>query len=143
MGGVSSGSIRYDTAGYAVFSGSVSFENNGGFASVRSLPADLNLGGSRGIFLQVRGDGKSYRLNLKLSPDFDGVLYMARFTSGGEMWQTVQLPFDSFLPTFRGRTLSDLPQVDPREIKSIGFMIADRQEGPFRIDIRTVGTYGD
>jgi len=143
MGGVSSGSLRSDPAEYAVFSGSVSFENSGGFASVRSAPADLDLRGYRGISLQVRGDGKSYRLTLKLSPEFDGVIHMARFTAEEGGWRTVQLPFDGFIPTFRGRTLNDIPPVDPREIKSIGFMIADRQEGPFRLDIRAIGTYED
>jgi monofunctional biosynthetic peptidoglycan transglycosylase len=141
MGGLSSGSIRSDPAGYAVFSGSVSFENNGGFASVRSLAVDLDLRGYRGISLQVRGDGKSYRLTLKLSPESDGVMYMARFTAEGAKWRTVQLPFDGFVPTFRGRALNDVPPVDPREIKSIGFMIADRQEGPFKLDIRAIEAY--
>ncbi len=35
MGGVSSSQMRHDPAGHAVFTGRVSFENNGGFASVR------------------------------------------------------------------------------------------------------------
>ena len=38
MGGVSVSSLRFDPAGHAVFEGSVSFERNGGFASVRCLP---------------------------------------------------------------------------------------------------------
>lgn len=49
--------------------GSVTTAFNGGFASVRSLPwpgwAALGRGG--GVRLLVRGDGQTYKLNLKVS----------------------------------------------------------------------------
>jgi monofunctional biosynthetic peptidoglycan transglycosylase len=38
MGGVSDGEFRL-AKGVAIFSGNISLENNGGFASVRSLPS--------------------------------------------------------------------------------------------------------
>ncbi|HEX5697569.1 MAG TPA: CIA30 family protein, partial [Rhodoferax sp.] len=44
MGGVSVSRMRFDSAGFAVFEGEVSLENNGGFASVRA--AQLHLGGA-------------------------------------------------------------------------------------------------
>ena len=40
MGGVSGSRLRHDPTGHAVFEGSVSLERNGGFASIRSRPAD-------------------------------------------------------------------------------------------------------
>lgn len=40
MGGMSRSTLRHDPAGHAVFEGTVSLERNGGFASVRSSPAN-------------------------------------------------------------------------------------------------------
>ena len=44
MGGLSSGGMRLED-GIAVFSGTLSLENNGGFSSVRSIPAEHTLAG--------------------------------------------------------------------------------------------------
>ena len=41
MGGRSRSRMHFDPAGHAVFSGTVSSENNGGLASVRRQPGDL------------------------------------------------------------------------------------------------------
>ncbi len=54
MGGVSRGQLRHDPAGHAVFAGHVSFENNGGFASVRCRPGDLGRQDVMAYLLDVR-----------------------------------------------------------------------------------------
>ena len=59
MGGVSHSQLRHDPAGHAVFAGHVSFENNGGFASVRCQPCDLGRQEVIAYLLEVRGDGRS------------------------------------------------------------------------------------
>jgi monofunctional biosynthetic peptidoglycan transglycosylase len=59
MGGVSSGGISA-VDGYATFRGTVSFDNNGGFSSVRSPTVVLDLSMFEGLVLRVRGDGKRY-----------------------------------------------------------------------------------
>ena len=60
MGGVSTSGWRIIN-GMAVFQGEVSLANNGGFASVRSLPAPHNLAGSDTFVIRVRGDGQRQR----------------------------------------------------------------------------------
>ncbi|HMX14512.1 MAG TPA: CIA30 family protein, partial [Thauera aminoaromatica] len=45
MGGVSRSALRFDSAGHALFAGTVSADNNGGFASVRSALAPPAPGG--------------------------------------------------------------------------------------------------
>ena len=57
MGGVSVSSFR-QTNGAAIFQGKVSMENNGGFASVRSLPARHDIASCNAFVLRVRGDGR-------------------------------------------------------------------------------------
>ena len=59
MGGVSTSQFQPLTNGGAVFSGVVSLENNGGFASVRSSPVRENLNGCDAFVLRVRGTVKT------------------------------------------------------------------------------------
>jgi hypothetical protein len=77
MGGISASRLRHDPAGHAVFEGVVSLDNNGGFASVRSRPGELGAPGALSYVLDVRGDGKRYKLNLRTDDGFDGVNYQA------------------------------------------------------------------
>ena len=65
MGGISNSIMKLDKNGNGVFTGTVSTENNGGFAMVR-LPLDINLlDDSKKIVLEVIGDGKPYQLRIK------------------------------------------------------------------------------
>jgi len=141
MGGLSRGELAALEGEGAVFRGVVSFENNGGFASVRSLPGDLRLAGYAGIRLRVRGDGKTYKVTLNTSSALDGVQYQARFHSPGGAWVDIAIPFSAFVPTFRGRVLGEVPPVDPTAILTVGLMISDAQEGPFSLTIARIGAY--
>jgi monofunctional biosynthetic peptidoglycan transglycosylase len=141
MGGVSTGAMVHREGEGALFHGVVSLERNGGFASVRSLPGTYDLSGFDGIALHVRGDGKTYKLQLKTSAAFDGVQYQARFQAPPDVWRRLLIPFSAFVPTFRGRVLGDGAPLDPGRIASIGFMISDRQEGPFSLSIARIGAY--
>lgn len=57
------------------------------------------------------------------------------------IWIIVRLPFDAFPPVYRGQVMSDAPPLDITAIRRIGFMIADRQEGPFRLEIEWINAY--
>jgi NADH dehydrogenase [ubiquinone] 1 alpha subcomplex assembly factor 1 len=138
MGGVSSSQLRHDPAGHAVFTGHVSFENNGGFASARCQPCDLGRIGVTAYLLEVRGDGKRYKLNLRTDNDFDGINYQARFDPPSGIWTICRLASADFLPTWRGKPVPDAPPLDASRVRQIGLMIADRQEGPFELVIRAI-----
>jgi monofunctional biosynthetic peptidoglycan transglycosylase len=45
----------------------------------------------------------------------------------------VRLPIASFVPTFRGRALTGVPPLDPADVRALGFMVSDRQAGPFEL----------
>jgi monofunctional biosynthetic peptidoglycan transglycosylase len=137
MGGVSASEMISD-GGVAVFRGVVSLENSGGFASVRSDPARYDLTGLEGVLLRVRGDGKSYGFSVRTTAAFDGVSYQARFTTVAGEWLEIALPFDQFVPVYRGRRVSDHPPLDPAGIRTFGLMIADRQAGPFRLELEWI-----
>jgi monofunctional biosynthetic peptidoglycan transglycosylase len=119
----------------------VSFDNNGGFASVRSRPAHHDLSDCDGLVLKVRGDGKRYGFRLRTTATFDGVSYQATLVPPTGEWLEVKLPFDEFEPVFRGRKVADHPPLDPAEIRTFGVIIA-RQEGPFRLDVASIRCLG-
>lgn len=134
MGGVSTSRFQILTNG-AVFSGVVSLENNGGFASVRSLPARTDLTGYDSFLLRIRGDGCRYKFTVRTEAGFDAPLYQCAFTTKRGEWEEHRLALKQFVPTFRGRVLSGEATLDPAKVTSVGFLISDRQDGPFRLEI--------
>jgi hypothetical protein len=136
MGGLSSGQM-VTADGYASFRGTVSFDNNGGFSSVRSRPVIHDLSAMKGLVVRVRGDGKRYGFRLKNDAFFDGVSYQVEITPPAGEWVEIALPFGDFVPVYRGRHVKNHPPLDPGRIATFGFIIS-RQEGPFRLDIETI-----
>ena len=134
MGGISTSSFRL-TNGVALFQGKVSLENNGGFASVRSLPARHDLAGSNAFVVRVRGDGRSYKFTARTDPSFDSAIYQCVFATKKGEWEEHRLPFKQFIPTFRGRVLAGEPPLDPAKVTSVGFLISDKQDGPFQLEV--------
>ena len=104
MGGVSTSQVLSAADGMA-FSGVVSLDNNGGFASIRALPCEYGLAGTIALVLRVRGDGKAYKFGIRTDDAFDGVQYQSRFATQSGEWQDIRLPVKDFQPTFRGRTV--------------------------------------
>lgn len=139
MGGASLSRLRHDQAGYAVFDGEVSFENGGGFASVRNSQFAIEPFEADQLLLVVRGDGKRYKLNLRTDEGFDGINYQTVFQPPGGEWSVITLPLADFAPTFRGRVLADAPALDPSNVRQIGLMIGDRQEGAFSLACTRIG----
>ncbi len=137
MGGVSTSRFEL-TNGLAVFRGEVSLENNGGFASARALPARHDLTGCDAFVLRVRGDGRRYKFTARTESGFDAPLYQCAFTTQRGKWEGHRLAFKDFVPTLRGRVLSGEPPLDPAKITSVGFLISDKQAGPFRIEVASI-----
>jgi len=133
MGGVSRSSFERAGAGVARFSGNVSLENFGGFASVRTPPRDWDAAGAQAFLLRVRGDGKTYKFTVRTSDGFDGIQYQSRFSTTAGEWTDVRLPVREFVATFRGRKVPFAASLDPAKARAIGFMISDKQAGPFEL----------
>lgn len=138
MGGVSSSRLRYDAAGHAIFEGNVSLERNGGFASVRSTPANRGKPGAQSCLIEVRSTGKRFKLNLLTDDAFDSVNYQASLAPDAH-WQTLHIPLATFRATFRGRDVPGAPALDPAHIRQVGLMIAERQAGAFALEVRWIG----
>ncbi len=135
MGGVSTSQFQVLTNGGAVFSGAVSLENNGGFASVRSSPVRENLSGTDAFVLRVRGDGRRYKFTVRTESGFNAPNYQLTFTPKRGEWKEHRLALQDFVPTFRGRVLTDVPPLNPANLASVGFLISDQQEGAFKLEV--------
>jgi uncharacterized protein YbjT (DUF2867 family) len=153
MGGVSESGMHL-AAGFAVFSGNVSIDNSGGFASVRTRNFDpsLNLSNYRGIELRVKGDGQRYKFFVRTEARWDGVGYAYSFDTNANEWMTISIPFGDLVPIFRAKTVSDAPAVDPTQICSFQLMLSkfeyDKDLNPhfapglFSLQVESILAYG-
>ena len=133
MGGVSSSRITQGES-FAVFGGRLSLENNGGFASVRGRVVPADLGGFEKLIARVRGDGKVYVCQLRTR---DAVYWLRFATRAGE-WQEFALPFAEFVPTYFGVPRPNGTPLNPAAIGEYGFLIADKQAGPFLLEVEWI-----
>ena len=132
MGGVSQSRFRHDAEG-VTFEGEVSLRNNGGFASLRGPVAWAD--GTSALELAVHGDGKRYRLLLRMDSAPGAASYQCDFDALGP--QTHRFTAADFQATFRGRLVSAAPLVFARVVE-FGVLIADKQEGPFGLQLRHI-----
>ncbi|WP_051660379.1 CIA30 family protein [Mycolicibacterium aromaticivorans] len=144
MGGRSTSKVAYADGGL-VFSGTISLENNGGFASARS-PEDPDIGrratGATSIRLRAVGDGKTYVLRVGAAGQ--PWSYIQRFPTQAGVQRTYELPVGAFQPV--GMRLDPAPQapstLDPSSISQVSVYILDEQQGPFAITITGIDAAG-
>ncbi|WP_372305934.1 CIA30 family protein [Vibrio sp. 10N.286.52.C3] len=133
MGGISTGELIY-LDDMSRFRGELSLENNGGFSSVkRSIESPAHeIDSAELVFV---GDGRTYQLRFTTSKDGNRIQYKHDFdTIKGEQFSKV-FHFNDFQAVFRGRLLSDAPELKAQDIKQIGFLIADKEPSPFELDL--------
>lgn len=135
MGGRSNGNFYTNPEGHGVFEGFVSIENNGGFSSVRYRLDKTNVEKFESFALKIKGDGKMYQFRVK-SSQTNYYSYIAHFRTTGD-WQTVELPFKEMYPSYRGRKL-DLPNYPGKTMEEITFLIANKQEEHFKLEIDSI-----
>lgn len=141
MGGLSQSEILMSDSSTAVFRGTVSLENNGGFSLTRSHGREYALENYNGILFRLKGDGKKYQFRIRTDNRFDGISYRYQFETKIDQWITIKVPFKECVPVFRGRILNDVEPISPKMIQQIGFMIADYQAGQFQLEIEWIKAY--
>ena len=139
MGGVSSSRLVQAGPGVAAFTGTVSLENNGGFASVRSRPRDWGMVGASALVLRVRGDGKTYRLNVRTPNTPSAFRFEAPLDLPAGAWHEAEVPIVALRAKAFGRPVPLVGPPEPGRVRQLGFMISDRQAGPFRLEIDWIG----
>lgn len=139
MGGVSESSNTW-VEKQLVFSGNLSLENNGGFVSSfgpvdEKLPSLMN--GATSIRLRATGDGNTYLFQLRSG---NGTNYIQRFTTTPEKDEFYVLPLSDFTAVnWRLSEIADAPALDTSNVDQMGLYLVDKQAGPFRIAISSIG----
>jgi hypothetical protein len=132
MGGRSNGGVSVSEHGIGEFHGTVRSDNGGGFASVkRDLSAPVDASGFDGIELLAQGDGRTYKVGLRNSTNRNRVVYQKAFTPEAGTWTCIRLPFSDFIPTWRGRIVSDACPLDSSQLASLSVFVSGGQYGDF------------
>ncbi len=135
MGGVSDGGFRINDEKNLEFTGTISLERQGGFASIRTRPAELGLDGSDAIVVRVKGDGRTYYFDLRTSTTFPAASYRTPLKTQKNTWQEMRIPLKDFEFSAFGKRLANADRLSANDIQSVGFTLADKQAGPFRLEI--------
>ncbi len=138
MGGVSEGKFKITDKMTLEFFGTLSPDNNGGFASVRTKAKKLGLVKGDTLVAKVRGDGRGYSLNLNLTKPLVAFSYRAAVQTKKDEWIEVKVPLDTFEATSFGRVVKDAGPVEPEAVNALGFMVSDKKAGPFRLEIEWI-----
>jgi hypothetical protein len=135
MGGRSNSSITLNKAGLGVFQGTVSLENNGGFSMAQYRFDAKKVNAFTSVCIKLKGDGKSYQFRIKTNVR-DSHSYVASFNTTGK-WQTIEIPFESMYPAYRGRTLN-MVNYPGEEIEMIAFLIGNKKAESFELEIDSI-----
>ncbi len=137
MGGRSDGRFRMTDAGQMEFFGTLSLENNGGFASVRMMGSRLGLKPGDVLVARVKGDGREYAFNVYAGGNRNGYSYRQSFQTKKDEWIEVAFPMDAFTATWRGRVFPN-EQLNPAAVTGLGFLLGDKKPGPFRLEVDSI-----
>jgi NADH dehydrogenase [ubiquinone] 1 alpha subcomplex assembly factor 1 len=135
MGGVSEGRFKITADKTMEFSGRLSLENNGGFASVRTKLTNFDIHGGDTLVVRVKGDGREYVLNIYTKSRRMAFSYRAPLPTTRDEWTEVSVPLDEFIPTSFGNRVQGMGPVEPDQINSLGFMLSDKKPGPFKLEV--------
>ena len=137
MGGRSKGGFEFKNE-KLIFSGSTN-TNGGGFSSIRTIPIDFYFKDKTGLHIRYKGDGRTYKLGVRM--EGKSVSYRTNFTTGNG-WQEAKIAFDNMDVSWRGRPLSKAEHpLLTSMIRSIEFMIYDKQDGPFKLQVDWIKSY--
>lgn len=138
MGGRSTSDFTVTDGGHGRFTGHVSLENNGGFASVRyTFDEPQDLGDAASFQLRVRGDGKDYTFRVKADGD-QNYYHQATFpTKVIEEWETISIPFGSMTAVHHGEPV-DVPNFQGGRVAAFQLLIGNGKEQDFAVELDAV-----
>jgi hypothetical protein len=140
MGGLSESRLVVG-AHFIEFKGDVSLQNNGGFASVRT-PFTLENKNAEQLSVVVKGDGKQYQLRLRVDQYLDGPAFVYKFQTTANKTQTLVVTEEDFTLMYRGRAFYADYQLNFDDVRSLGFMISEKQAGKFSLEVQAITALG-
>jgi monofunctional biosynthetic peptidoglycan transglycosylase len=119
----------------AVNDGVMGGVSRGGAKQVDGSPT-RDLSAAKVIVLRVKGDGRTYRLQIATNAQFrrSRISYQAEFPTQRDEWTEARVPLAALVPMFRGQTLSG-PPLDRARVEEIGLSLADGNPGAFALEV--------
>ena len=136
MGGLSSGQAFMEDNSIR-FTGTVSLENNGGFASIRSRRVQIDLQGAEEIEIRYKLTGVDFAFQLNQFNRFWYPNYKYPLPKTGDEWVTVTIPIDSMrqsqVGNYTGRTFETANKRRP--IIQVGFISDEKKENDYSLEV--------
>jgi len=135
MGGRSGGQAEY-TENSLVFKGTVSLENNGGFASIRSPFTTYNLAPYKSVEIKYKLTGMTFALTMANSRRWYNPNYKANLKDTQGKWETITLPLLAFKQYQVGKpTGYTITQETLSKVIRLGFISNEKRAGEFTLEI--------
>lgn len=138
MGGVSASGFQPTEYGTGLFAGTLSLENNGGFASLQARFRPVDFSRWLGLDLEVCGDGRQYSFylvdihNRRINHYFD-------FETEPGVWQMKRLDFETLDPRFFGDPVQ-APALDTTQVVGMAFILQG-QPGEFALEVAGISAW--
>lgn len=135
MGGRSTSTLE-EAENSIRFEGSISLENNGGFASIRSPRKLYDLSSYKTITIRFKSTGRDFGIVLERYRRFYLPTHKLVFSSDTNEWNTVSFPINAFKKQILGRDIGGF--IDTKTLKNIeriGIILFDKKEGDFAVEI--------
>ena len=135
MGGKSTSDLM-ELDNSILFSGEISLENNGGFASLRGVRNYKNLSNYSTVEIKYRSVGQDFALRLLKHE----VFYLPYFKHGFETtnwdWKTTSIPLELFSEyRLSDKTGNSITSDELQKINRLGIIVSNKVEGQFKIEI--------
>nr|CAI5838065.1 unnamed protein product [Callosobruchus analis] len=156
--GFSKCSLDLTNANTAIFSGNISMRTpkdgrvkRAGYCNIHTIrprksfkrETYLNWTSYNMLVLRVRGDGRSYLLNIHTRGYFDitwfDMYHYVLFTRGGPYWQVARIPFSKFFLASKGRIQDKQAPIPLDKVTTFGITAAERYGGEFNLEIDYIG----
>ncbi len=132
MGGVSKGRLVVNEAGNAVFTGTISLDNDGGFSSFQRDFPSIDASAHGTLCIGLKGDGKRYQVRVESAPG-DRHGYAFDFPTSGK-WEVIEIPFDRMYAIRHGDRL-DLPNYPGQTLAQLQILAGDGRAESFQLEI--------
>ena len=133
MGGLSYGEMSF-YPDHGVFSGDISLDNNGGFSSVFRSVANIPESFDK-LVVDTMEDGQAYQLRLVIYINGYRLAYKHEFQTVANNREKFTLKLSDFEATFRGRTITNAPLLNAKDIREVGFLMTKKDVGKFSLSV--------
>jgi hypothetical protein len=135
MGGLSTGDLE-STDRSIIFAGEISLENNGGFASIRSVYDNYDLSKYKEVEIKYRSSNYDFAMTLEMHRRFYMPYFKFNLPDTQNKWKILKIKLIDFEAYTLGRKLGyELDDESKKELIRMGFISNEKNAGKYQIEI--------